>query len=127
MQERAFLDKGDVGKPSVLSGKDAEWSAWHFVFQSWIAMLSQKMHAEMKEAAEKVQQVIVVSGARETQARSTQLVHILVRMVFGRALKRLRSLRARDAQRHLVAAYEPKSTTRSVGQPAESAPSHVLL
>ena len=42
-------------------------------FLGWISMLSQKIRAEMKEAAEKVQPVTVETGARETQARSTQL------------------------------------------------------
>ena len=37
-------------------------------------MLSQKMLAEMEEAAEKRQPVMVVAGARETSARSTHLI-----------------------------------------------------
>ena len=73
------------------SGMASDWPAWHFVCQSWIVMLSQKMHTEMKEAAENLQPVTVVIGARETEARSTQLFHILVLVVKGRALEMLRS------------------------------------
>ena len=79
------------------------------------------MHAAMKEAAEKVRPMTVVAGARETQARSTPLFHILVLIVKGRALDMLSSLGERDgrngcdAYRQNMAAYERKCTTRSIG------------
>ena len=62
------------GKLVVFSGMESAWPAWHFVFQRWFSTLSQKMRAEMKEAAKKRQPVMVVAGARETHARSTQLI-----------------------------------------------------
>ena len=81
MQKGVLLDKEAMGKPGVFSGKESDWPAWHFVFQSRTMMLSQKVHAEIQEAAEMPQPVTVVTGARETQA------HILVLMVGGRALE----------------------------------------
>ena len=45
MQERSLLEKGALGKPDVLSGKESDWPSWHFVFQIWIARLTPKMRS----------------------------------------------------------------------------------
>ena len=79
------------------------------------------MPAAMKEDAEKLQSVTVVTSAHQAQARSKQLFHVYVLMVKkGRALEMLRSHGEKDDRNgyeayQIVAAYEPKSATRSMG------------
>ena len=90
MQEGALLNKGALGRPGVFSGRESEWPAWHFASQGWIAM-SQKIHAERKEAAEKLQPVTVVARARMTHARPSKLIRTLVLEVKERVMEMLRS------------------------------------
>ena len=86
---------------------------------SWLAMPLQKMRAEMKETAEKLQPVMVASGARETHAPSTQLFHILVWR--KRSSKWVRTLSTN------YASARPKVSDMFNGSPVQSAPSHILL
>ena len=57
--EVAFSTKEEWASWVTFSDEEPEPSAWHLVCGSWIAVLTQRMHSEMKEAAGKTDPVVV--------------------------------------------------------------------
>ena len=115
----ALLDTRSLGKPGTFSGKEVDWAHWHFVFSSWVAMLSAEMATEMLAAS--ALEAPATSSDTEVVARSAQLFHMLVLMVKGRALEMMRAIGEKgvkngyEAYRQLVQTYEPKTATRTMG------------
>ena len=87
-----LLDTKATGKSGQLSGKEVEWSHWHFVFSSWVSMLSPEMAAGVGKAAVREMPVLLRPDQEREAARSTQLFRILVMMVRGRVLNILKSI-----------------------------------
>jgi hypothetical protein len=95
-----LVDKHSIGKPSAFTGRESEWSERHFVFMSWVSMLSQQAAEDLRVARGAGKPLDLDDMSDEAKRRSAQFCHLLVMMVKGRVLDILRGIgQAWGAQR----------------------------
>jgi hypothetical protein len=83
-----MVDLKGVAKPPAFTGREADWSAWRFRFESAMALLD--LDGVMKAAASHPHPITIGEMTGIAVARSKLLYNILIQVCQGRALAILR-------------------------------------